>query len=108
MSNDKFKFKTKIYDGNEYLLVQDLKILDLYYSSELNTAYNMLRDLEKKLKQETLRREEAEKVIEFYADKNYDRSKDLELLQKYPDLKGVGLFAGKKAREYKAKYKDDK
>jgi len=51
MSTDKFKFKTKIYDNNEYVLVQDLKILDLHYCSELNTANNMVHELEAKNKQ---------------------------------------------------------
>jgi hypothetical protein len=52
MSTDKFKFKTKIYDNNEYVLVQDLKILDLHYCSELNTANNMVHELEAKNKQQ--------------------------------------------------------
>lgn len=42
---EKFKFKTKVYDGNEYVLVNDLKLLDLHYCIELNTANNMMHDL---------------------------------------------------------------
>ena len=48
--SDKFKFKTIIYNNNEYILVQDLKIVDLHYNSELNIANNMMHEMNDKIK----------------------------------------------------------
>jgi hypothetical protein len=37
--------------------------------------------------------------VEFYADKKYDKSKDLDLLQKHDHIKGDSLFGGSFARK---------
>jgi hypothetical protein len=59
----KWKFKTKVYDGNQYVLVQDLKIVH----SELCLTIEKLEQEYSKLKAEN---EILWEAVRFYADGN--------------------------------------
>jgi len=73
---DRFKFKTKVYDNNVYVLVQDLRILYLHYNSELNIANNMMHEMNGKIKKLEEELERVEGLKQLYFRRWYKLKKD--------------------------------